>query len=115
MRLEYEPFSERRICIAKPDCQLKNSQRVPRIVAWQDRCKNVLVKKRGGERPHAHTKSRTLNPKPSTFKGHALARGFDLIGASIYDKYSVDPSFRPHLNTRDFTMTNMIQVCSNFR
>ena len=39
----------------------------------------------------------------------------DLIAASVYDKYSVGPSIRPVCTKCCFTMTNMIQVCSNFR
>ena len=38
-----------------------------------------------------------------------------LIAASIHDKYSVGPSIRPICTRSCFTMTNMIQVCSNFR
>jgi hypothetical protein len=38
-----------------------------------------------------------------------------LIPASIYDKYSVYPSIRPICTRCCCTMTNMIQVCSNFR
>ena len=34
--------------------------------------------------------------------------------ASIYDKYSVGPSSRPICTKCCFTMTNIIQVCSNF-
>ena len=37
---------------------------------------------------------------------------WDLIAASIYDKYSIGPSNRS-IFTRCFTMTNMIQVCGN--
>ena len=38
----------------------------------------------------------------------------DLIAGSIYDEYSVGPSIQPVCTTYCFTMTNMIQVCSNF-
>jgi hypothetical protein len=39
----------------------------------------------------------------------------DLIPASIYDKYSVCPSVRPICTRCCLTMTNKIQVCSNFQ
>ena len=38
----------------------------------------------------------------------------DLIEASTYDKHSVDPSIRPVCTRCYFTMTYMIQVCSDF-
>ena len=38
----------------------------------------------------------------------------DLIAASTYDKYSVDLSIRPICTRCCLTMTDMIQVCSNF-
>ena len=40
--------------------------------------------------------------------------GHDLITACIYDKYLVGPSIRPICTRCCFTMTDMIQVCSNF-
>ena len=40
---------------------------------------------------------------------------YDLIAASICDKYSVGPSIRPTCTRCCFTMTNIIQACSNFR
>ena len=39
----------------------------------------------------------------------------NLIPASIYQKYSVGRSIRPICTRRCFTMTNTVQVCSNFR
>ena len=39
----------------------------------------------------------------------------ELIAGSIYDKHSAGASIRQISNTRCFTITNMIQVCSNFR
>ena len=47
------------------------------------------------------------NPQPWMQVGN-------LIAASIYDKYSVGPSIRPICTRCCFTITNMIQVCSNF-
>ena len=44
----------------------------------------------------------------------AVAIDADLIAASIYDNYSVGPSIRPICTRYCFTMTNLIQVCSNF-
>ena len=41
-------------------------------------------------------------------------RGLNLIAASIYDKLSRGPSIRPVCTRYCFTMTSMIQVCSNF-
>ena len=38
----------------------------------------------------------------------------DLIAASIYDEYSIGPSIRPICTTRYFTITNVVQACSNF-
>ena len=38
----------------------------------------------------------------------------DLIAASIYDEYSTGPSIRPICTRCCLTMTNVIQVCSNF-
>ena len=38
----------------------------------------------------------------------------DSIAASNYDKHSVGPSFRPICDRYCSTMTNMMQVCSNF-
>ena len=38
----------------------------------------------------------------------------DLIAESIYDCHSVGPSIRPFCTRCYFTMTDMIQVCSNF-
>ena len=38
----------------------------------------------------------------------------NLIAASIYDKYSVGPSILPIGTRCCFTMTNLIQMCSNF-
>ena len=38
----------------------------------------------------------------------------DPIALSIYDKNSVGPSIRPICTRCCFTMTDMIQVCSNF-
>jgi hypothetical protein len=39
----------------------------------------------------------------------------DPIAASLCDKYSVCPSFRPICTRCCFTMTYMFQVCGNFR
>ena len=38
-----------------------------------------------------------------------------LIAASIYDRYSVSPSIGPSFTRCWFTITNMIQKCSNFQ
>ena len=38
----------------------------------------------------------------------------NLIAAIIYDIYSVGPSMQPICTRRCFTISNMIQVCSNF-
>ena len=39
----------------------------------------------------------------------------DPITANVYDEYKVGPSIRPIRTSWCFTMTNMIQVCRNFR
>ena len=41
-------------------------------------------------------------------------RGPGLIAASMYSKYSAGPSIRPICTRNCFTMTNMLEVCSNF-
>ena len=43
------------------------------------------------------------------------AMSTNLIAASIYDTYSVGPSTQPICTRCCFTMTYMIQVCSNFQ
>ena len=54
---------------------------------------------------------------PSPFSLSELPFPFslsDLIAASMYNKYSVGPSIRQICTRCSFTMTNMIQSCSNF-
>ena len=41
-------------------------------------------------------------------------RGKDLIAVNMYNKHSVGPSIRSIWTRSCFTLTNMIQVCSNF-
>jgi len=47
-------------------------------------------------------------------KNASCAQKRNLIAVSICDRYSVGPSIRPMCTRYCFTMTNMIQVCSNF-
>ena len=57
-----------------------------------------------------------LEREQSTFGDHRglLKSPPDLIEASIFDEYSVGLSIRPICTRCGFTMTNLIQVCSNF-
>jgi len=66
----------------------------------------------GGAGPARGARRHALpRPPPPRLRRNPL----DLIAASIYHKYSVGPSIRPICTRFCFTMTNMIQVCSNFR
>ena len=49
-----------------------------------------------------------------TCQGVPSLSGSDSIAASIYNKYSVGPSIRPICTRCCFTMTDVIQVSSNF-
>ena len=57
----------------------------------------------------------------TSFKGFPLRSKMalmlppDLTAVSIYDKYSIGPSMRSMCTRCCFTMTNMMQVWSNFR
>ena len=45
---------------------------------------------------------------------YRLRQGWALLAARIHGRYSVGSSLRPMCTRCCFTMTNMIQVCSNF-
>ena len=57
---------------------------------------------------------KTLERHRSTCAPGTRTPPADLIPASIYDECSIGPSIRPFFTSCCFTMTNMIQVCSNF-
>ena len=50
----------------------------------------------------------------STYDTRAPNADLNLIGASMFGKYSVGPSIRSICTRRCFTMINMVQACSDF-
>ena len=71
--------------------------------------------------PTQWLQKRTNGSKNGPKSGGGLGRGAEaaLGGGTrlvhLFDRYSVGPSIRPICTRRCFTMTNMVQVCSNFR
>ena len=80
---------------SRPNCRI--SQHVPQTCWW------------------SHLESKSCQRVLFFLPGRVLSvLSRDVIAASIYDKPSIGPSTRPIYTICCFTLTSMIQVCSNF-